>query len=55
MKITVKKKVETTEDIQIQLPYYCVHDLMSEYSDSIIYGKIQEDRHSKVHMKFYKG
>lgn len=40
--IELTKQVQEIVIIEVELPYYYKHDLMSEYGDSVIYGKIEE-------------
>ena len=42
MKIEIAKKTTQVEVIEVELPYYYRHDLVSDYSTSVIYGKIEE-------------
>lgn len=41
IEIIITKRVK--EIIEVEFPYYYKHDLMSDYGDSIIYGKIMPD------------
>lgn len=43
MKISIKKTKTVEEIIDVEFPYYYKYDLMSDYSDTIIYGKIFEN------------
>lgn len=38
IEITTLKRVKKT--IEVDFPYYYKHDLMSDYGDTVIYGKI---------------
>ena len=49
MKITLIKQIPQIETIEVELPYYYKHDLMDDYGDSIIYGKIEEKLHTSIH------
>ena len=42
MKVEITKQVTKLEIIEVELPYYYKVDLMSDYDDSVIYGKIEE-------------
>lgn len=42
MKIEIEKKVTQIEIIEVEFPYYYKHNLMSDYGDCVIYGKIEE-------------
>lgn len=48
MKVEITKTVKKIEEIDIELPYYYKHDLESEYSDSVIYGKIELNSSSSI-------
>ncbi len=56
MKIKLIKQIPQEETIEVELPYYYKHDLMDDYGDSIIYGKIEEKLHTSIHeTKRYDG
>ena len=56
MKITLIKQIPQEVIIEVELPYYYKHDLMHDYGDSIIYGKIEEKLHTSIHeIKGYDG
>lgn len=42
MQAEITKQVPQVEIIEVEFPYYYKHDLMSDYGDSVIYGKIEE-------------
>ena len=42
MQVEITKQIPQVEIIEVELPYYYKHDLMSDYDDSVIYGKIEE-------------
>lgn len=42
MKLEIIKYVPQVEIIEVELPHYYKHDLMSDYGDCVIYGKIEE-------------
>lgn len=42
MQIEITKQVPQVDIIEVELPYYYKHDLMSDHGDSVIYGKIEE-------------
>lgn len=48
MQVEITKQVPQTEIIEVELPYYYKHDLMSYCGDSIIYGKIEEKLHTSI-------
>lgn len=48
MQVEIKKQVTQIEIINIELPYYYKYDLMSDYGDNIIYGKIEKDFHVAI-------
>lgn len=54
MKLEITKSVQTKEIIEIEFPYYFKHDLMFDESNCIIYGKIEEEKCTKItiHDKF---
>jgi len=49
MEITLIKQIPQEETIEVELPYYYKHDLMSDYGESIIYGKIEAKLHTSIH------
>ena len=49
MLISVFKTVRTVEELEIEFPYYYKHDLRSDDGESVIYGKIEEGKHSSIH------
>jgi hypothetical protein len=48
MKIEITKIERKTVIIETELPYYYRQDLMSDYSESIVYGKIDEHLHISI-------
>jgi hypothetical protein len=48
MQIEITKQVQQVEIIEAELPYYYKHDLASDYGNSIIYGKIEENSHTSI-------
>lgn len=48
MKLNITRRVEVVEAIDIELPYYYRHDLMLDTSESVIYGKVEESRHTAI-------
>ena len=48
MKLEVIRKIEKKETIDIEFPYYYKHDLFSDVSNAVIYGKIKENLHSSI-------
>ena len=56
MEITLIKQIPQIETIEVELPHYYKHDLTDDYSDLIIYGKIEEKLHTSFHeTKRYDG
>lgn len=56
MKLKIKRKIETEETIDIEFPYYYKHDLMLDEVDVIIYGKIEENKTTSIHISHnYRG
>ena len=49
MKIKLIKLIPQEAIIEVELPYYYKHDLMHDYGESIIYGKIEEKLHTSIH------
>lgn len=43
MQIEITKEIQQIEVIEVELPYYYKHDLISDHNDSVIYGKIEEN------------
>jgi hypothetical protein len=43
MKIEITTTKIVKETIDVEFPYYYKHDLMSDYGENVIYGKITED------------
>ena len=52
MKLEITRNVKQTETIEIEFPYYYKCDLMLDDVDSVIYGKIEEKRHTKIQVSF---
>lgn len=48
MQVKITKNIPQVETIDIELPYYYEQDLMSDYGDSVIYGKIEEKLHTRI-------
>lgn len=48
MRIEVTKLETVKYEVEAELPYYYAHDLMSDYSDCIIYGRIDETTHLSI-------
>jgi hypothetical protein len=56
MRLEIIRKIDQKETIEIELPYYYKHDLMSDYSDSVIYGKVEEKLHTAIKISYiYQG
>ena len=49
MKIKLIKLIPQEAIIDVELPYYYKHDLMNDYGESTIYGKIEEKLHTSIH------
>jgi len=52
MKLEITKTVDQTETIEIEFPYYYKHDLMCDDVDSVIYGKIELERHTAIQLRY---
>jgi len=48
MLIEITEKVEQKRTVDITFPYYYEHDLLLDECDSIIYGKIEENKHTTI-------
>ena len=48
MKLEIIKRIEEKVVVDIVLPYYYKHDLMLEGSDAIVYGKIEQDKSTRI-------
>lgn len=48
MKIEVTNYVAHREIVDICLPFYYTHNLLADFGDSIIYGKIEEKLTTKI-------
>lgn len=48
MKLEITRKIEQKETVEIDLPYYYIHDLMLDEADVIIYGKVEEKRCTSI-------
>ena len=48
MKLEITREVKKTETIDIEFPYYYKHDLSSDEEDVVIYGKIDEKKHTSI-------
>lgn len=56
MQVEITKTVKQVEIIDIELPYYYKHNLMSDYRISVIYGKIDEKLCTSIHEdEYYDG
>lgn len=49
MQVEIIKIIQQVELIEVELPYYYKHDLMSDYGDSVIFGKIEEKLCTSIH------
>mgnify|MGYP001283798686 FL=1 len=49
MEITLIKQIPQEVIVEVELPYYFKHDLSDDYSESIIYGKIEEELYTTIH------
>lgn len=48
MKLEITVQTESKQAIEIEFPYYYEYDLMLDESDSVIYGKIEENKHTSI-------
>lgn len=48
MKITIEVERKIKKTINIDLPYYYKHDLLPDYGDSVIFGKINGTTHTAI-------
>jgi len=55
MKIEITERIDTIKIIDIELPYYYEHDLSSEHSTCITYGKITETKCTTIQESFGYG
>jgi hypothetical protein len=53
MKIIITETIRKEKEIDIELPYYYEHDLMSDYGDCYIYGKITDKEHISINIDHY--
>jgi len=51
MKLEIPRKIEQKETIEIEFPYYYKNDLLLDDVDSVIYGKIEEKRHTTIQVR----
>ena len=49
MEIKLIKHIRQEVVVDVELPYYFKHDLSDDYSESIIYGKIEEKLYTTIH------
>jgi len=52
MKLEITRKVEQKEMIEIEFPYYYKHDLMLDDADSVIYGKVEDRRQTRIQIGY---
>ena len=50
--IEVEKCVEF-EDLVIQTPFYYKHDLLLDEADSVVYGKVMDDKLVAIHKTYW--
>ena len=50
MQIEITRQVNHKETISVNFPYYYTQYLDNEYSTSVIYGKIEPERHTIIHL-----
>ena len=50
MKLEIMKKVDSKVIVDIDFPFYYKYDLMPDDRDSVIFGKIEEDGHTSIHI-----
>ena len=48
MKIEIQKKVETTEILDIDLPYYYKQIILLDTQDLAVFGRIEENNHIAI-------
>jgi hypothetical protein len=48
MQLEITRKVEKKEIIEINFPYYYRYDLLLDEADVVIYGKIEEKKHTSI-------
>jgi len=46
--VKITKTVYLDEFIEVDLPYYYKHDLMEDHADIVIWGKIEDDKHTSI-------
>lgn len=53
MLLEVVRNIKVKETINVEFPYYYKQDLYQENCDSIIYGKIEENKHTSIQVTEY--
>lgn len=53
MKIQIVREIKEVVEIEVDLPYYYKHDLGSDNGDVVIYGRIDEKRHSVINESIF--
>jgi hypothetical protein len=48
MKITINKRTYIKETVDIDLPYYYKQNIFLDYSDTEVYGRIDEKEHISI-------
>ena len=52
MEIEVTQKIDVKKKINVDFPYYYKHDLMVGECDSVIYGKVEENKAIAIHISY---
>ncbi len=55
IKIEITINQEVTKTVTVELPYYYYQNLESDHSDSKIYGKIEETKHTCIQENYVYG
>lgn len=50
MKVSITKTIRTTETVDVEFPFYYKNDMLLDNCDYIIYGKIEQMLHTKIHV-----
>lgn len=51
MEVKISKKEHVIKTIDIEFPYYFEDDFSDEYDESGLYGKMEEERHTIIHIE----
>jgi hypothetical protein len=52
MKVEIRRRVETREEIEIDLPYYYSYDCSGDDYNSDVFGKIEDGKCTTIHVTF---